>query len=368
MEVVIRVDASLEIGTGHVMRCLTLANALTEKGDVCHFICREHPGHLLDVIEARGHRIHRLPVESASDIDCQDASLPAHAHWLGSDWSIDARQTSQYLQDHQPDWLVVDHYGLDQRWEQQLRLVCNKLMVIDDLADRAHDCDLLLDQTFGREAGAYQKWVPDHCKLLIGSKYALLRPEFAALRQYSLERRNSAELKHLLITMGGVDKDNATGEVLAALKRCPLLADCKITVVMGATAPWLTSVQEQAATLPWEVTVRVNVSDMAQLMADSDLAIGAAGSTSWERCVLGVPTLMLVLADNQREIAMGLEVSGAAKLIDADGSIEHQLITVFKALLKAPNMLSQMSLAARRICHGDGAPLVSEVFIEGEGV
>src|SRR5690606_15243077 len=123
--------------------------------------------------------------------------------------------------------------------------------------------------------------------VLCGSQYALLRPDFAALRAYSLRRRERPQLRHLLLTMGGVDKDNATGRVLQALTASELPASCRITVVMGATAPWLAEVRQLAEQLPWSTSVRVGVSDMAQLMADSDLAIGAAGATSWERCCLG---------------------------------------------------------------------------------
>ena len=132
-------------------------------------------------------------------------------------------------------------------------------------------------------------------------------PEFAALRAYSLQRRARPQLRQLLITMGGVDKDNATGEVLTALRVCPLPADCQITVVMGTTAPWLSEVEQLARDMPWPTRVLVGVNDMARLMAESDLAIGAAGATSWERCCLGLPTAMFVLAENQKYAAWLLD-------------------------------------------------------------
>ncbi|MEH6822370.1 MAG: UDP-2,4-diacetamido-2,4,6-trideoxy-beta-L-altropyranose hydrolase [Motiliproteus sp.] len=357
MKIAFRVDASLEMGTGHVMRCLTLADALTKEGLECHFICREHPGNLMVAIEARGHHVHSVPITSDSTPDEQ---LPSHAHWLGSDWRTDAEQARQYLQDLQPDWLVVDHYGLDVRWEQQLRPVCNRLMVIDDLADRVHDCDLLLDQTFGREVTAYKPWVPSHCTLLVGSTYALLRPEFSELREYSLARRDSPKLRNLLITMGGVDKDNATGDVLAVLQPGVLPEDCHLTVVMGATAPWLASVQEQAAALPWTVSVRVNVTDMATLMADSDLAIGAAGSTSWERAAVGLPSLLVVTASNQALVAESMMNAGAvvavklAELQDSQniGSAITELMT---------NYIDRVVINSG-ICDGRGASRIASLM------
>src|SRR5690606_16519294 len=283
MKVVFRADASLEIGSGHVMRCLTLAEALKAIGAECHFVCREHPGHLNDHIRQRGFPVTSLPV---TDYNPVGDPVPVHAPWLGCDWQTDSQQTSDILASIHPDWLVVDHYALDYRWEASLKNFYSRLLVIDDLADRHHDCDLLLDQNLGREAQDYFGLVPDNCALLIGPQYALLRPEFSELRDYSLSRRTQPALRQLLITMGGIDKDNVTGKVLTALQSSPLPEDCKILVILGATAPWLDQVRSLAEQMPWHTEVRVNVGNMAQCMADSDLAIGAAGSTSWERCCL----------------------------------------------------------------------------------
>jgi UDP-2,4-diacetamido-2,4,6-trideoxy-beta-L-altropyranose hydrolase len=355
MKVVFRTDASLQIGTGHVMRCLTLADTLAEHGTDCLFICRAHEGNLIDLIRTRGHNAHALPVEAAQP---ESAAALTHASWLGATQAQDAAACASILAAHRPDWLVVDHYALDARWERALAPNYRKLMVIDDLADRAHACDLLLDQTFGREAADYRPLVPANCRLLCGSQYALLRPAFAALRPYSLQRRAQPVVRELLITLGGVDKDNATRQVLQALRTCPLPADCRITVVMGTTAPWLEEVRTQALTMPWPTRVLVGVSDMAQLMADSDLAIGAAGSTSWERCCLGLPTLMLVLADNQRKMAQGLEKSGAAKLIHPDPCATTQLGELLLALIHDPVPLLHMIACAASVVDGSGAHAV----------
>ncbi|MGD9710315.1 MAG: UDP-2,4-diacetamido-2,4,6-trideoxy-beta-L-altropyranose hydrolase, partial [Halothiobacillaceae bacterium] len=239
MSVAFRVDASLDIGTGHVMRCLTLADALAAGGAECRFICREHPGHLIEHIRGKGYRVDALPVGAsllAINGEGRPTESPPHAHWLGCRWETDAAETRAILCQDKPDWLVVDHYALDARWEKALKGSYKKLMVIDDLADRPHACDLLLDQNLGREPGDYEALVSAHCRRLIGPQYALLRPEFAALREYSLQRRRRPEPRRLLITMGGMDQPNATGKVLEALKTCPLPSDCQITVVMGASA------------------------------------------------------------------------------------------------------------------------------------
>lgn len=355
-----RADASLQIGTGHVMRCLTLADTIAKAGAECHFICRAHEGNLAAFIRQRGHQAHLLDV--LPDWPLQPNPL-AHAGWLGASMAQDAEDTAALLSQLQPDWLVVDHYALDARWETPQRQHAANLMVIDDLADRQHNCDLLLDQNLGRQESDYDTLLPAHCTRLTGARYALLRPEFAALREYSLQRRQVGTLRTLLITMGGVDKDNATGRILQALVGSSLPHNCHITVVMGATAPWLQEVTALAATLPWPVEVRVNVSEMAQLMADADLAIGAAGSTSWERCCLGLPTLMAVLADNQREAALYIEASGAAKLFYINEQLPGQLAALLQRSRDERGFLHGMSLSGQRVTDGSGVKLVADKLL-----
>jgi UDP-2,4-diacetamido-2,4,6-trideoxy-beta-L-altropyranose hydrolase len=354
MRAVFRVDASIQIGSGHVMRCLTLAKALRAIGAECHFISRAHPGNLIELVLQCGFAVIALPVElttpsANTHVASKHPKEPAHAIWLGSNWQTDAEQTRSILQKLRPDLLVVDHYALDERWENALRSYFQKLMVIDDLADRPHQCDLLLDQNLGRQPHHYAELLPANCKVLTGPQYALLLPEFAALRAYSLQRRQQPVFKQLLITMGGVDQSNATGQVLQALKSCRLPQDCRISVVMGLQAPWLPQVRGQAEDMHWPTEVVVNISDMAQRMADSDLAIGAPGITSWERCCLGLPTLMVVLADNQNAVAKALEGAGAAKILR-----KISIIPILSALVANPRALHDMSNAAARIVNGLG--------------
>ena len=359
--IVFRVDASLQIGTGHVMRCLTMANVLREQGHACHFICREHIGNLITFIREQGHTAHPLSYQGVDEpvrtIEVDRISL-AHAEWLGASQDEDATACGEILRNIQPQWLVVDHYALDARWERQLGAHYHRLLVIDDLADRPHLCDVLLDQTLARDPLDYQPWVPADCRVLCGAQYALLRPEFAALRSYSLQRRQSAPLHHILVSMGGVDKDNATGQILTTLATVELPADCTITVVMGPTAPWLETIRRQAARMPVTTLVKSGVSDMAQLMADSDLAIGAAGATSWERCCLGVPTIMVVLAANQQQVAAGLQDAQAVRVVLASQDIPLTLPTLMKELLQSTAKLHQMSQAAAAVTDGTGVARV----------
>lgn len=360
MHVAFRADASLQIGTGHVMRCLTLADALQELGASCSFVCRPHQGHLLALVAQRGHQALALP-------ELQEGAQPnrngtAHGHWLGTDWATDAQDTQEALSSRTGgqlvDWLVVDHYALDARWEEALRPQAKRIMVIDDLADRPHACDLLLDQTFGRQAADYMPFVTDGCTLLCGAQYALLRPEFAALRQYSLRRRAQPALKELLITMGGVDKDNVTGAVMRGLQNCLLPEDCRLTVVMGQTAPWMKDVQDLSRQMPRPTQVLVGVDNMAKLMADSDLAIGAAGATSWERCCLGVPSIMLVVAENQLEVAKGLEEAGAALLCLTGQALSKQLAVQLGKLCSDIEQVALLSKAAAKVANGTGTGAV----------
>lgn len=356
MHLAFRADASLQIGTGHVMRCLTLADALRERGAQSTFICRPHSGHLLDLIQQRGHKAKAL---APADDGFTASAEPTHAKWLGTDWARDAEQTQQAMGNQGVDWLVVDHYALDIRWEQSLRPHTRRIMAIDDLADRQHDCDLLLDQNLGRQAQDYEGLACGQTQILIGPAYALLRPEFVQWREHSLQRRAQPELKNLLITMGGVDQVNATGQVLDGLTSCELPLGLRITVVMGSTAPWLTQVQAQAAAMPRPTQVLSGVSNMAQIMAESDLCIGAAGGSAWERCALGLPTLVLILAANQQAGAMALQVHGAARRVEDVKQILNQLTALFSDD-KSHAALKEMSQAAAKLTAGDGAMQVLE--------
>lgn len=356
MKIVFRTDASVQIGTGHVMRCLTLANALRLNGAECTFICRAHLGHLLELVQQHGHKTIELPARDELPNYTKQKSL-AHATWLGTDWATDAAETQHAIGPHTADWLVVDHYALDHNWEQALRTHCQQLMVIDDLADRVHDCDLLLDQNLGRNAEDYIDLIPVTATKLIGPRYALLRPEFAALREESLARRLHPQLKHLLITLGGVDKDNITSEVLNALRTCALPQRLHITVVMGMHAPWLEQVRITAQSMHRPTQVLVNVTHMARLMTDSDLVIGAAGGTAWERCSLGLPSMVIALADNQLQGASALQTEGVALKFENSNEI-NALIQRLLIPNSQSTLLQQLSKKSAAITQGNGAALV----------
>ena len=350
------------------MRCLALADELQAAGAKCHFICRDHPGNLIAQIRQRGFTVSVLPTVTEA-FPPHALTIEAdsnYAAWLGVDWATDAAQAKVGVGSTAVDRLIVDHYAIDARWEQALRPLCRKLMVIDDLADRPHDCDLLLDQNLGRDVGDYSQLVPKGCTVLAGPHYALLRPEFAAQRDESLRRRATPQFKHLLITMGGVDQADATGKVLEALQDFQLPADLRITVVMGPHAPWLQRVQFLAKQMQQPTEVKINVNNMAQLMTDSELVIGAAGSTSWERCCLGLPTLIVVLAENQRNGATALEQSGSVRLLDSVDAIPHALRSIL-SLLVTTDALSQLSQKSCLATDGQGASRVKDALGKRHG-
>ena len=333
MKVVIRADASIQIGTGHVMRCLTLAEGLNDKSTQIEFICREHEGNMIDYVENRGFKVHAIPVLK------KDIGIPLpsklevkksleHEDWLGSTQEQDAEICRLILDELVTDWLIVDHYSLDRVWQMKLHDNFQKLMVIDDLADRNHICDLLLDQTYGRDADDYKRLVPSRCRVLAGSKYALLRPEFREWREYSLRRRENPDFKKILITMGGVDRQNITEMVLEELRNCDLPAEMAVTIVMGATSPYIESVRRKIRSLPFNAEIKSNVTNMGELMANSDVAIGASGATTWERCCLGLPSIQITAAQNQSVIANQISKSGAAlsATVDQLGELKSRII------------------------------------------
>jgi len=308
MRIAIRVDASGEIGTGHLMRCITLADALKRRGAKIRFVSRCMPEHLRGMLVAKGQEFMLL---SSSPSEAISGGL-SHARWLGASQHTDAQDTIQALADETWDWLIVDHYALDVHWESALRQTAKNIFAIDDIADRQHDCDLLLDQNFYTDMETrYTGKVPVHCRLLLGPRYALLREEFRHMRDHVKPR--TGPVKRILIFFGGVDVDNYTFRAIEALVHIGI-PDLLVDVVIGAQHPCREQIESEC--LRHGFICHVQTGRMAELMAAADLAIGAAGSASWERCCLGLPALIVSLADNQIDIAKGLDLLGACQYIN----------------------------------------------------
>jgi len=312
MKIFFRVDASLQIGAGHVYRCLSIANTLLDEHTSINFICRNYEGNLIDVIKSNGFDVFSLELRENYRVD--DKLL--YSQWLGATQKIDAEECIDIVKQEEVDWMIVDHYGIDEEWESKLKNFCKKIFVIDDLSDRAHKCDVLLDPTFGRQENEYKHLVKKSCKLLLGSQYAILRTEFIKLRKYCIKNRDNFKFNQLLVSMGGIDFDNFTEKVVQVLDKCTLPSDIVIVVVVGENYPHLRSLRSKLNNLAYRSEIRIGVNNMAEIIANSDIAIGATGGSTWERCCLGLPTIQILTADNQKYIANSLSSIKAIELVD----------------------------------------------------
>lgn len=323
--ILFRCDASLSIGSGHVMRCRTLARELQRRGAAVTFLCRRQPGDLISLLkqEFAVLALPEQPLAACEGLEGRDL----YGAWLGCSQHSDAAQCLEALAQAgitSASWLVVDHYGLDACWESQLLSgLANgaappKLLVIDDLADRPHQAELLLDQNFFGDATEqrYQGLVPPHCRQLLGPHYALLGPEYAQLHPLVPPR---TELRRVLVFFGGVDPANLTGRVLEALLD-PALADLAVDVVLGRQSPHRQAVEELVARRP-HTTLHGPLPSLAGLIARADLAIGAGGVTTWERACLGLPSLVVTIAANQLPFAQALDQTGHLQLLGDGASV-----------------------------------------------
>ncbi|MDB5526932.1 MAG: hypothetical protein JWR51_35 [Devosia sp.] len=342
------------MGSGHLMRCLTLANGMRQGGDLVTFISRAHDGNMIDFLREQGHVVIALPGPPPG-------RLEGYAAWLGVSPSQDADETIAALSGP-VDVLVVDHYGIDAIWEQALSAHAKAVMVIDDLAERRHDCDLLLDQNLVADLeNRYHGLLPPRAHTLLGPAYGLVRPEFAGLRSASLARRQSFGLASLLIFMGGGDPDDDTSKALEGALLSGIRWE-QIDVVVGLSYAGRDALAQRIAGNP-EVALHVQTPHMARLMADADLAITTGGSISWEKCVLGLPSLVAVQADNQTAIAAALGEAGAQiNLGRSSALMPGDYATGLRSLW--PGKLRATSQAASAICHGDGVKRVLAAIYE----
>lgn len=361
LKVAFRVDASRDIGTGHVTRCLTLGEQLALIGvDVC-FVSRELEGNLNHLIEQRGFHVHRLPPAPAAWKPT--AGDIRHAEWLGLSWQDDADQTAELLFDSGPlTWLVVDHYGLDARWEERFRGSGLKVMVIDDLLDRVHACDLLLNQNLIPDiASRYEALVPNDCALLLGPSYALLQKDYGLLRQRSPARKG--KVQRILVSFGGVDKDCLTEKTVRALLSLQL-DDVHVDIVISSGSP-------QYGRILDSISARTNfhlhdrIPSLSYLILAADLAIGAGGTTNWERFCLGLPALIVTVAENQIEIADELAALNLIELLGRSEELDEAKIT---AAIEPHIRLERDESWSRRcmsVVDGRGAERVCAVLSAG---
>jgi len=297
MKVAFRVDASADIGTGHLIRCLTLAEVLIERDVQVQFICREHKGNLIHLLMEKYIPVITLPAPNK----LYSTNNNEYAKWLGVPQYEDAEQTIKAIADENLDWLIVDHYGINSQWETQLKQHVEKLLVIDDLADQHHSCNALLNQNYIIDGvSRYQGLVPKDCHILLGPDYALLKAEYAHARMSVFPREGKLG-RILIFSTAGDDH----GETLIAMEGISNYKNTKhVDVVVGQSNKFQTEIESYCLTKGWNYHCQVNY--MPDLISRADLVIGASGANTWERCALGAPALVTILAENQVAIAEAL--------------------------------------------------------------
>lgn len=329
---IIRADASKRVGGGHVMRCLTLGLELTKKGWLCAFAVRHHTIETVPVLLNSGIEVFLLQGPE------NEEGLELRNRWPGG-----------------CKLLIVDHYYRDKAFESSCRGWAERIMVVDDLANRYHDCDILLDQTPGHREKDYLDFVPAQCQFLLGPRFALLRPDFAELRIQALNRREKiGPVETIFISFGMMDNRNGCLASLISLKQSGFKG--QVHVMIGAVAPYLSELENLIPKWPFTVRLHVDEKAPAALMAEADIAIGAGGSTTWERCCLGLPSVVWVAAENQQKVAEDLAQEGA--LFSVQGSIESQvgaIAELISSLISDNALRLGMSRKAAMICDGYGA-------------
>lgn len=311
MLIAFRVDASVEIGTGHVMRCLTLADGLVSAGAYVCFLSRHMPIYMQEFIASKGFEFNLLTTQNS---DAQTDNLE-HASWLGVSQQEDAISSIDIMREMKVDWLIVDHYALDFKWESLLRKHTRKLMVIDDLADRVHDCDMLLDQNYYSSMNSrYKKKIPPNCNLLLGPRYTLLRHEFE--RAQADIKPKGENVKRVLVFFGGIDAQNYTGQAILALNQLAHI-QLDVDVVIGSQHPNRCQIIKDCDISGY--SCHVQTSNISKLMADADLAIGACGFACYEFASMKLPAILIPLTHIQATVAKELLKLNLASVLFLDG-------------------------------------------------
>ncbi|HHY74149.1 MAG TPA: UDP-2,4-diacetamido-2,4,6-trideoxy-beta-L-altropyranose hydrolase [Bacillus bacterium] len=335
MHILIRSDASTKIGSGHIMRCLTLADMLRTEGATVYFICRELEGHLCDFVKAKGYECLRSTNSKQTFEQKKDAEETLRLiEWNGL----------------KVDLIIVDHYQINEQWEQIVRESIPKIMVIDDLANRKHDCDVLLDQNYFKDfENRYDDLVPARCKKLLGLQYLLLRPEFYEENTVVVKKNKS--IQDVLVFYGGSDPTNETMKVLDALEYIDL-SELTIHVVVGCSNANRKIIEKRCQDRGIHFYVQIDY--LAQLMKKADLALGAGGVTMWERMTLGLPSIVTVVAENQMASTEAAAEFGAVWNLGWHENVKvSDLVDIINSTIENPEDLKEMSKKARTLLQAD---------------
>ena len=356
MNIFFRVDASSKIGSGHVIRCLTLAKVLKKQGAKCKFICRDHNNNLIKKIKEKDFKVIVIPSASKfKSIQSAKDKSPNYSNWIGASWKMDAKQTINALKKEKIDWLIIDHYGIDIQWEKNLRPYTKKIMVIDDLANRNHDCDLLLDQNLiANYKNRYNKYLPKNCSTLLGPQYALLQDEYKDLHLSAPPRIGA--IKRILVYFGGNSQNKLTESVISAFSKLNRKG-IALDIVFSSNS----SYKEKIKKLVNEnksIKIYSDLTSLASLILKADLAIGACGATSWERLCLGLPSIVITVAQNQKPIAKELHKQGLIRWLGHYDKVTNN--SIYNALkISIDQNLETWSNACKIVTNGCGAEKVA---------
>ena len=357
MRIVFRADASAAIGAGHVIRCTTLAQELARRGAEICFASRVTNGHYINWLRSKGFDVEPLPLGEPAETNTADI----YNGWLGASLAQEIKEMSDLLEHREPiDWLVTDHYAIDRRWQTALRPFARSVMSIDDLANRTHDCDLLLDQNLYPASGVrYANLLSASTKTLLGPHYALLRPQFLACR--SRLRNRDGEVRRVFIFMGGGDTASVTDTVLSAF--CQSRHTGVVMDVVVGVEPNVAYIQKIQGKLP-NVKFHYRVDQIAELMMQADLAIGATGVATWERAALGLPALAVSVAENQRAIASNAHEAGLLTWIGSvDDICEEEWVAHIDDAFSSPERLRKQSAACLALVDAQGVHRVADAML-----
>tara|TARA_B100000989_G_scaffold50276_1_gene33235 strand:+ start:12944 stop:14026 length:1083 start_codon:yes stop_codon:yes gene_type:complete len=344
LKILFRTDSSAKIGTGHVTRCLSLAFALKAHGHDCKFICQDLKGNSINKIKKNGFEVIMLKIKKYEKISVLKK-------YLDLNWKIDSQYVIEKLHKHKFDWVIIDHYLLSYQWEKKIRPFAKKIMVIDDFVKRKHYCDLLLNQSYGIKKQLYKNSVPKHCKLLLGSKYALVNQNFLKAR-LKLKSRNT-DVKRALIYFGSGSHTTKYIKTILKIFNENFYRKIFLDIVVDKNFKKSKEIAESLKRRR-NSCIHYDLPDLSGLMMKADFSIGTAGSTTWERCCLGLPTILINSSLNQKLNSKAMELTKAAIVLKPNKNLENNIREFSFLLCTNSKIYLKISKKAYSICDGNG--------------
>lgn len=360
MNVIFRSDASSKIGAGHITRCLSLARYLRSLGHNCKFICRVQKNNLIEKIKKEKFEV--FPLRNSQKKQLTNNQINPYLDyidWLETNQIHDAKQTIKVLSKEKVDWIIVDHYSLDQSWETLLKAHTKKLMVIDDLVNRKHNCDLLLNQNLGSLKKNYKNLVPPYCKQIHGSNYILLHQDYHLIKPKL--RSFNVKINRIIVYFGnGEESVKYVKSVIEAFQD-KNLESISLDIVINTKNSNIQKIK-QLISKKRNFKLYSDLPNLAKIMSKSDLGIGAGGSTTWERCFLGLPSILIVTDNNQKSIANSIKKKKAGLVFDSSKNLKEKIIKAVLLLRKQPKLYHQLHKNSLKVCDGQGSKRVAEIL------